>query len=271
MRKSNKTSESSQPLNITFNTISTDTHFKTNNMKTLLLLMLYLTSINGLNRYRRSCSTDLQTAFASLIKKQHLIISVPEEEQTMHVQQLPSIYNQPRNQQAFFENLKHETFLHKHRHSPTFLLKPSYQSPEDRCFSLFQRNRDLKGPSMLSQQHEYPHAILHFFLDYGTLDQIKSIPNEEQTTNLHLIFPRDADVFLFIFYVVTSFYERHKSISTENKKLKFFHLLLTICFLLPITFVTDSTSRSLKPSCRKTSTKLSVKTSSTLTSTSPSR
>ena len=54
MRKSNKTSESSQPLNITFNTISTDTHFKTNNMKTLLLLMLYLKSIDGLNRHRRS-------------------------------------------------------------------------------------------------------------------------------------------------------------------------------------------------------------------------
>jgi len=85
MRKSNKTSESPQIFNITFNTISTDTHFKTNNMKTLLLLMLYLKSIDGLNRHRRSCSTDLQSAFASLIKKQNLIISVPEEEQKMHV------------------------------------------------------------------------------------------------------------------------------------------------------------------------------------------
>jgi len=212
MHKSSKLSVSAQPLNIIFNIISTDTYLKNNNMKTILLLMLYLTSISGSNRYRRSCSRDLQTAFASLIKKRHLIISVPEEEQTMHVQQLPSIYNQPCNQQAFFENLKHETFLHKHRHNPTFLLKPSYQSPETRCFSLFQQNRDLQRPSLLSQQHEATHAILHLFLDYGTLNQVKNIPNEDRTTNLHLIFPRDADVFLLIFYVVTSFYERHKSI-----------------------------------------------------------
>jgi len=54
-------------FNIIFNIISTDTHFKTNNMKTLLLLFFYLKSIDGLNRQRRSCSTDLQSAFASLI------------------------------------------------------------------------------------------------------------------------------------------------------------------------------------------------------------
>ena len=174
--------------------------------------MLYLMPINGLNRYRRSCSTDLQSAFASLIKSRHLIISVPEGEQKMHVHHLPNIYNQPCNQQAFYTNLKYETFLHKHRHSPTFLLKPSYQSPEDRCFSFFQQNRDLQGYSSLSQQHESPHSILHFFLDYGTLHQVKNIPNEDHSKNTQLIFPRDADVFLYIFYIITSFYERHTSI-----------------------------------------------------------
>ena len=181
-------------------------------MKTFLLLMLYLTTIDGFNRYRRSCSTDLQSAFASLIKTQHTIISVPEEDQKMHVHHLPSIYNQPCNQHAFFNNLKHETFLHKQRHNPTFLLKPSYQSPEDRSFSFFQQNRDLQGYSLLSQQHESPHSILHFLLDYRTLHQVKNIPNADHTTNTQLIFPRDADVFLYIFYIVTSFYERHKSI-----------------------------------------------------------
>jgi len=168
--------------------------------------------MDGLNRQRRSCSTDLQSAFTSLINKQHLIISVPDADKKMHVHHLPTIYNQPCHQQAFSENIKHETFINKQRHSPTFLLKPSYQSPEARCVSLFQQNRDLQGPSVLSQQHESPHSILHFFLDYGTLNQIKNIPNEDHSTNTHLIFPRDADVFLFIFYVVTSFYERHTSI-----------------------------------------------------------
>jgi len=181
-------------------------------MKTLLLLFFYLKLTDGLNRQRRSCSTDLQSAFASLIKKQHLIISVPEEDQKMHVHHLQTIYNQPCHQQAFFENLKHETFINKQRHSPTFLLKPSYQSPEERCFSFFQQNRDLQGPSILSQQYESPHSTLHFFLDYGTLNQVKNIPNEDRSTNTQLIFPRDADVFLFIFYAVTSFYERHTSI-----------------------------------------------------------
>jgi len=181
-------------------------------MKTLLLLIFYLKLTDGLNRQRRSCSADLQAAFASLIKKQHLIISVPEEDQKMHVHYLPTIYNQPCHQQTFYENLKHETFINKQRHSPTFLLKPSYQSPEERCFSFFQQNRDLQGPSILSQQHESPHSTLHFFLDYGTLNQVKNIPNEDCSTNTQLIFPRDADVFSYIFYVVTSFYERHTSI-----------------------------------------------------------
>ena len=189
----------------------TDNHSYPNKMKTLYLLMLYLMPINGLNRHRRSCSTDLQSAFASLIKNKHLIISVPEEEQKMHVHHLPSIYNQPCNQQAFYINLKHETFLHKHRHNPTFLLKPSYQSPENRCFTLFQQNRDLQGPSTLSQ-YESPQAILHLFLDYGTSHQVKNIPNEDHTKTTQLIFPRDADVFIYIFYIITSFYERHTSI-----------------------------------------------------------
>jgi len=145
-------------------------------MKTLYLLMLYLMPINGLNRYRRSCSTDLQSAFASLIKSKHLIISVPEGEQKMHVHHLPNIYNQPCNQQAFYTNLKYETFLHKHRHSPTFLLKPSYQSPEDRCFSFFQQNRDLQGYSILSQQHESPHSILHFFSRLRNITPSKKYP-----------------------------------------------------------------------------------------------
>jgi len=194
------------------NIIFTDTHSKTNNMKTLLLLFFYLKLTHGLQRQHRSCSTDLQSAFASLIKKQHLIISVPEEDQKMHVHHLPTIYNQPCHQQAFFENLKHETFINKQRHSPTFLLKPSYQSPEERCFSFFQQNRDLQGPAILSQQYASPHSILHFFLDYGTLNQVKNIPNADHSTNTQLIFPRDADVFLYIFYTVTSFYERHTSI-----------------------------------------------------------
>jgi len=150
-------------------------------MKTLLLLFLYLKLTYGLNRQRRSCSTDLQSAFVSLIKKQHLIISVPEDDQKMHVLHLPTFYNQPCHQQAFYENLRHETFINKNKHNPTFLLKPSYQSPEARCFSYFEQNRDLQGPSILSQQYESPHSILHFFLDYGTINQVKNIPNEDHS------------------------------------------------------------------------------------------
>jgi len=165
-----------------------------------------------LNRHRRSCSTELQSAFASLIKQRHLIISVPQEDQKMHVHHLPTIYNQPCNQRTFYENLKHETFTDKKRHNPTFLIKPSYQSPEDRCFSFFQRNRDLQGPSVLSQQNENPLAIMHFSLDYANPNQIKNIPNEDHSQNTHLIFPRDADTILFIFYITSSFYERYTSI-----------------------------------------------------------
>jgi len=165
-----------------------------------------------LNRQRRSCSTDLQTAFASLTTHQQVIISVPEEEQQLHVHRLPNIYNEACNQKSFYENLQHETFINKKRHNPTFLLKPTYQSPEDRCFSFFQRNRDFQGPSILSQQNEPPQSILHFSLDYATIHQVKNIPNEDHTHYTQLIFPRDADVILFIFYVITSFYERHTSI-----------------------------------------------------------
>ena len=211
MCKSNNINVSLQKFNHIFHAISTDNHFHTNKMKTLYLLMLYLMPINSLNRYRRSCSTDLQSAFASLIKSKHLIISVPEEEQKMHVHHLPSIYNQPCNQQDFYINLKHETFLHKHRHNPTFLLKPSYQSPENRCFTFSQQNRDLQGPSTLSP-YEFPQAILHLSLDYGTPHQVKNIPNENHSKITQLIFPRDADVFIYIFYIIASFYERHISI-----------------------------------------------------------
>ena len=175
-----------------------------------------------MNRQRRSCSTDLQTAFASLTNHQQVIVSVPEEEQQMHVHRLPNIYNQACNQRSFYENLKHKTFINKKRHSPKFLLKPAYQSPEDRFFSFFQRNRDLQGPSILSQQNESPQSILHFSLDYATIHQVKNIPNEDHSHHTQLIFPRDADVILFIFYVIILFMKDtfQYNISSEPQKLR---------------------------------------------------
>jgi len=115
-------------------------------MKTFLLLLLYFKTICALNRQRRSCSTDLQTAFASLTNHQQVIISVPEEEQQLLVHRLPNIYNQACNQKSFYENLQHKTFINKKRHNPTFLLKPTYQSPEEDALVFSNETETYKVP-----------------------------------------------------------------------------------------------------------------------------
>jgi len=85
-------------------------------------------SVLASNRNTRSCSTDLKTAFSSLVKQDRVIVSVPEDERRMEVLPIPETCNQPCNQEAFYENLKH-SFINKPLHHPTFLIKPFHQSP----------------------------------------------------------------------------------------------------------------------------------------------
>jgi len=87
-------------------------------------------SVLASNRDTRSCSTDLRTAFRSLVKQDRVIVSVPEDERRMEVLPIPETYNQPCNQEAFYESLKHSSFINKPLHHPTFLIKPFHQSPK---------------------------------------------------------------------------------------------------------------------------------------------
>jgi len=93
-------------------------------MKTLLLFNFTMVSVLASNRDTRSCSTDLKTAFSSLVKQNQVIVSAPEDERRMNVLTIPETYNQPCNQEAFYENLKHSSFINKPLHHPRLLIKP---------------------------------------------------------------------------------------------------------------------------------------------------
>jgi len=68
-----------------------------------VLLFLIIANVHASNRYVRSCSNKLQTAFQALLRNDQVIISVPEEERHRTVNHIPTIYNQPCNQEAFYK------------------------------------------------------------------------------------------------------------------------------------------------------------------------
>jgi len=107
------------------------------NMITLLIVFSLSSNVLATNRNVRSSSHNLQTAFQALINNDQVIVAIPKDERRVNVSNHPEIYNQPCNQETFYENLVHNSLVNKPLQHPTFLIKPFYQNPRSRCFASY--------------------------------------------------------------------------------------------------------------------------------------
>ena len=103
----------------------------------------YITTNNIFSGYKItfcSLSPHLKTAFSSLVKQDHVIVLVPEDERRINVLTIPETYNQPCNQEVFHDNLKHSSFINKPLRHPTLFNKTFSPIPPKQMFYCTQKS-----------------------------------------------------------------------------------------------------------------------------------
>jgi len=133
-----------------------------------------------------------------------VIVSAPEDERRMEVLPIPEIYNQPCSQKAFYENLKHSSFINKPLHHPTFLIKPFHQSPQNRCFITHRQAYDVGVSNTLCHRMDIPNSVFETYLLFTRSGRQFKISNLKQGPDSILIFPRDADAIIYTFHALSS-------------------------------------------------------------------
>jgi len=179
-----------------------------------IFLMIFF-DIATTQRITRSCTDNLQQALASLIRNDRVLVTIPPNERHTNNITFPEMVNIPCNQDDFYANLKFHNLFGKTRLQSTSLFIPHYQTPEDGCYRMTLSNRNLHFPNRLAQVPDVSNFRLGFLYEYAKDGQTKPIPrlNGRLTTNIK--YPRDADTFLFMYYIITSFYERYEAITYQ--------------------------------------------------------
>ena len=160
---------------------------------------------------------NLQQILSSVIQNDSLLVDVPTRDQHTFQTRLPDMPNLVCNQADFFNNLKQNHFSEKPWSNPTFLVPRLYQNIYDNCYVMTMSNRNLHYPNKVRQIPQSQHCRLTFFFDFAQVNQPKTIhrrgPNHNQPTTIS--YPRDADVFLNMYHIVASFFERYEVITYQ--------------------------------------------------------
>jgi len=148
--------------------------------------------------------------------KNQSIIPTPPHKRTTIVTKLSDLQEQPCNQQAFFRHLNTSSHWHKRLHNPNFLLRPFFQTPEQRCFVTSRLYVDLAVQNNLLHRSKssIPNSVLQFYHPILIKTENKIVGWENHPpriiSKLH-----NADAITFIFHVISSFFERHESLKFQ--------------------------------------------------------
>jgi len=148
--------------------------------------------------------------------KNQSIIPTPPYKRTIIVTKLSDLQEQPCNQQTFFRHLSTGSHWHKRLHKPNFLLRPFFQTPEQRCFVTSRFYVDLAVQNNLFHQIQsnIPNSVLQFYHPILRQTEYKIAGWENHPpriiSNIH-----NADAITFMFHVISSFFERHESLKFQ--------------------------------------------------------
>lgn len=105
--------------------------------------------------------------------------------------------------------------MNKKLNHPTFLIKPFYQSPQDRCRVYYREDIDLGVQHTLSHRTDIPNSVFDTYLLYQAIIQQARITSLQDEPEVVIRFPHDADTILYSMYVLNTFFERHMSITFQ--------------------------------------------------------
>ena len=164
-----------------------------------------------------ACNENLQQIISSVITNDSLLVDAPVREQHTFQTRLPEMPNLVCNQADFFNNLKQPHFSEKPWSNPNNLVPHLYQNIDDNCYAMVMSNRDLSYANRLCQPPHSQHCRLIFFHDFAQPGQPKIIKrlgrNHHQSATI--LYPRDADVFLNMYHITASFFERYEDITYQ--------------------------------------------------------
>jgi len=164
-----------------------------------------------------ACTENLQQIISSIIKNDSLLVDVPTREQHTFQTRLTNMPNLVCNQAEFFNNLKQKHFFEKPWSNPKFLVPRLYQNIDDNCYVMILSNRNLHYPNKVRQIPQSQQCRLTFFYDFARPGQPKTIhrlgPNRHQPITIS--YPKDADVFLNMYHIIASFFERYADITYQ--------------------------------------------------------
>ena len=188
---------------------------KTEKMLLHLIILIIFFDVLTAQRLTRSCTDNLQQALASLIRNGRVLVTIPPNERHTSNVTFLEMVNIPCNQDDFYDNLKSHTFFGKTRLQSTLLIKPHYQTPEDNCYRVTLSNRNLHFTNRLTHVPDSSNFRLDFLYEYAKDGQTKPISQLHGRLITNMKYPRDADTFLFMYYMITSFYEHYEVVSYQ--------------------------------------------------------
>jgi len=129
---------------------------------------------------------------------------------------LSDLPEQPCHQKAFFNHLRAPNLWNKRQHEPTFSLKPFYQSPEQRCFVTTKHYIDLSFRKTMQhrQRNTISNSVLQFNHPILRKAEFK-IAGWEQRPPRILSNHNNADAITFMFYMISSFFEKYESLKFQ--------------------------------------------------------
>ena len=192
---------------------SNQQHFS--NMNNFLINGLLTLNLNSVFQHPNISFKTTET-LSNLATENQTIISTSPHEQTTIVTKLSHLQEQPCNQQTFFRHLRTGNHWNKQLHRPNFLLKPFFQTPEQRCFVTTRFRIDVTVQNYLyhRRQSDIPNSVLQFYHPMLKRTEYKIAGWENYPpriiSNLH-----NADAITFMYHVISSFFERHKSLKFQ--------------------------------------------------------
>ena len=148
-------------------------------------------------------------------QNQSIIITPPHKRMIIETK-LSDLQEQPCNQQSFFRHLSMSSHWQKRLHKPNFLLQPSFQTPEERCFVTSRFHVDLSVQNNLIHrtQSSIPNSVLQFYHPILRKTEYKIAGWENHPPRI-ISKTRNAGAITFIFHILSSFFERHESIKFQ--------------------------------------------------------
>ena len=148
-------------------------------------------------------------------QNQSIIITPPHKRMIIETK-LSDLQEQPCNQQSFFRHLSMSSHWHKRLHKPNFLLQPFFQTPEERCFVTSRFHVDLSAQNNLfhRNQNSIPNSALQFYHPILRKKEYRIAGWENHPSRI-ISKTSNADAITFIFYILSSFFERHESIKFQ--------------------------------------------------------